>query len=281
MKSKTRRGEVLVAILKAKSDYAILLEQGWYRIPVTKAPRSWPPKWLAFYQPNAFGEDAYRVRYFGEIDNIELAKRDELFPNEISSVKSNQVYYKIWLKSLEERYEPIPSYRPRRLVFIPTTWNKFRGAEQINDLFDDSPLENRLWQELKKLEIDAERQWGVRPKQRFYQLDFAIFCNQGLIDVETDGDSWHARSERIPQDNQRNNELASQGWHVLRFNGNQIHEEKAKYCLENIQDMVNRLGGLDTDGIVPRVFYSDSGKNTQQFTLFEVAERDYLIEAVE
>jgi hypothetical protein len=84
--------------------------------------------------------------------------------------------------------------------------------------------------------------------------------------VETDGDSWHARSERIPQDNQRNNELASQGWHVLRFNGNQIHEEKAKYCLENIQDMVNRLGGLDTDGIVPRVFYSDSGKNTQQFT---------------
>jgi hypothetical protein len=43
------RGEVLIALLKEKSDFAILQEQGWYRIPVASAPRRWPPKWLAFY----------------------------------------------------------------------------------------------------------------------------------------------------------------------------------------------------------------------------------------
>jgi hypothetical protein len=31
------RGEVLVALLKEKSDFHILQEQGWYRIPVASA----------------------------------------------------------------------------------------------------------------------------------------------------------------------------------------------------------------------------------------------------
>lgn len=56
------RGEVLVALLKEKSDYAILQEQGWYRIPVAHAPKRWPPKWLAFYQPKAFQKEAFRVQ---------------------------------------------------------------------------------------------------------------------------------------------------------------------------------------------------------------------------
>ena len=46
------KGEVLIALLKEKSDFAILQEQGWYRVPVKKAPKRWPPRWLAFYQPN-------------------------------------------------------------------------------------------------------------------------------------------------------------------------------------------------------------------------------------
>jgi hypothetical protein len=48
------RGEVLVALLKDVSDFAILRDQGWYRIPEASAPKNWPPKWLAFYQPKSF-----------------------------------------------------------------------------------------------------------------------------------------------------------------------------------------------------------------------------------
>ena len=152
------RGELLVALLKEKSDFAILQEQGWYRIPVASRPRSWPPNWLAFYQPNAFGEDAYRIRYFGEISRIQIVKRSELFPNELLSHLSEKEYFQIFIKQLEERVVPIPSYRPRRLVFIPTTLQKFHLADQINDLFDDSPLEDRLWQQFKSETIGAERQ---------------------------------------------------------------------------------------------------------------------------
>ncbi len=65
-----KRGELLVALLKEKSDFAILQEQGWYRIPTASAPKRWPPKWLAFYQPKVFKEEAFRVSYYGEIADI-------------------------------------------------------------------------------------------------------------------------------------------------------------------------------------------------------------------
>ena len=151
-------GEMLVAILKEKSDFAILQEQGWYRIPVAHAPKRWPPTWLAFYQPKAFKEDAYRIRYYGQVADIQVVKRRELFPNEIPSLRSEQEYYRMQLHSLEEREQPIPSSRPRRLVFVTTTWEKFWLAEQINDLFDDSPMEDRLWGEFKKLSIGLLRE---------------------------------------------------------------------------------------------------------------------------
>jgi very-short-patch-repair endonuclease len=275
---KDKKGEVLIAILKDKLDFAILQEQGWYRIPVRHAPRRWPPRWLAFYQPKAFGDDAYRVRYYGEVADIQVARRSELFPDEFPSAKSDQKYYRISLKRLEERHAPIISTRPRRLVFIPTTWRKFSNAEWINDLFDDSPLEDRLWKELNKLEIDAERQWRVYLKQRFYLLDFALFCDDGPIDIETDGDTWHASKERIPLDNQRDNDLVSSGWRVLRFNGKQIIDQMRANCLGKIQQTINRLGGLSEEGLVPRIFYSSPGGTVQQLSLFEKPGRNYIIE---
>ncbi len=82
-------------------------------------------------------------------------------------------------------------------MFVPTTWEKFNAIEQINDLFDDSPLEDRLWKTLKISEIQAERQWCVMVEQHYYHLDFALFCNEGRLNVETNGDQWHAQKEQI------------------------------------------------------------------------------------
>jgi hypothetical protein len=65
-------------------------------------------------------------------------------------------------------------------------------AVEINDLYDESPLEDRLWAEMKRLQIHAERQEFVRADQHDYALDFALYCALGKIDVETDGDTWHA-----------------------------------------------------------------------------------------
>jgi len=266
---RSQRGEVLVAIMKEKADFGILREQRWYRIPVAKAPKRWPPKWLAFYQTKVFGDEAFAVNYYGLVRNIQIVRRRELFPNEWQNPKSDHQYYQIHVHSLERLPAPIHSRRWRRIVFIPTTWKKFGQAVEINDLFDESPLEDRLWAELKRLQMAAERQWALTLGEAWYFLDFALFCAKGRVDVEADGDTWHAERERIPEDNRRDNALQSAGWHVLRFNGLQIRESLSGYCVPQIAETINTLGGLTDEGLVPRVFHQMPEGLAQQLSLFE------------
>lgn len=121
-KNEWGKGDVLIAILKNKSDYAILQGQGWYRIQVKNKTRRLPSRWLAFYQSKVFGDDAYRIRYYGEVRDIQIAKRNELFAYQVPNPKSEQEYFSVALKDLSERNIPIISTRPRWLVFIPTSW---------------------------------------------------------------------------------------------------------------------------------------------------------------
>jgi very-short-patch-repair endonuclease len=263
----TANSEVLVALLKEKSHFNNLREQNWYHIPVENTPKRWPPDWLAFYQPKAFGTDAFRIRHFGRVKEITQVPYRKLFPSKFESSKSEKRYHQIFIEKLEKLPRPIPSRIPRSIVFIPTTWHKFINADQLNDLFDESPLEDIIWQAFKSLSIFAERQWKESIGKSFYQLDFAIFCNQGKVDVEADGDTWHAQRDRIDRDNKRNNDLEKRGWHVLRFNGKEIREEKAKYIVQ-VQETINTLDGLKDDGLVPRKF-STSENGAQQLSLFE------------
>lgn len=260
--------KVLVALLKEVSDFAILQTENWYRIPVNQTLRDWPPDYLAFYQPAAFGDNAFCIQHYGKIASCKQVKRRELFPNEPENPKSEKLYHRISLVHLEKLPDPIPIRIPRSIVFIPTTWHKFFYAKELNDLYDESPLEDLLWDELKRRNIPAERQWPVQMGLFDYHLDFALFCNDSKIDVETDGDSWHSQPERIAHDNCRNNDITAQGWHVLRFNTEQIREHCAEYCLPRIQETINRMGGLKSDGLVPRKF-GKKGKNTQQLSMFE------------
>lgn len=264
---KDNDSEVLIALLKEKSHFNNLQWEGWYHLPVDKTPKRWPPEYIAFYQPKAFGTDAFRIRHFGRINKIIPTHYKDLFPNKFDSAKSDKQYHQIFIEKLESLPRPIPSRMPRSVIFISTKWNKFIRAQQLNDLFDESPLEDEIWEAFKESNIYAERQWREPIGKQFYQLDFAIFCNKGKIDVEADGDTWHAQKDRIGRDNKRNNDLEKRGWHVLRFNGKEIREDKAHYLLQ-VRETVNRLDGLKDDGIVARKFSTD-GSGAQQLSLFE------------
>lgn len=236
---------------------------------MSKTPRRWPPQWLAFYQPKAFGAEAYAIHYYGRIRHIEQVPRRELFPNESLNPKSNLLYHRLWLENIEHLAQPIRSARWRRIVFISTTWRKFTRAVEINDLFDDGPLEDRLWAVLKSERIAAERQWKLMLAEARYFLNFALFCAKGHIDVETDGDTWHTDRQRVPQDNQRDNAVQAQGWHVLRFNTQQVKEWAVEYCVPQIKATINRLGGLSDEGLVPRVFHNLPDGGATQLSLFD------------
>lgn len=143
------------------------------------------------------------------------------------------------------RYRPILSYRPRRLVFVPTTLEKFEQADQINDLFDGSPLENRLWSALKYVNAFAERQWKIVVQGKSYFLDFAIFCKDGKLAVETDGYTYHYDDRnQIDYDTWRQNDIDMDGWRFLHYTTRQVKDDWTPY-LSQIEAVIEQLGGVE------------------------------------
>jgi very-short-patch-repair endonuclease len=267
------RGEVLVAILNNRLDFNLAYEQHWYRIPISNAKKllkdHWPPQWLAFYQTKAFGQEAHAVHYYAQVLHIREVYREQLFHDEPHNEKSGRRYYQLFLAPLQRLPKPIFSHRLRRIIFIPTTAKKFFNAAEINDLYDESPLEDKLWAEFKRLEIQAECQELVEVTRRKYMLDFAIYCAKANIDVETDGDTYHANPDKAAEDNLRNNDLEAAGWKVLRFNTLQIQEKMADYCVPTIAETINKLGGLDEGGLIHRKIDLNAPEGSRQLGLFD------------
>lgn len=265
----TLKGETLIAIINNQQDFRILCEQFWYRIPVSSVEkwlrRRWPPQWIAFYQTKVFKDEAYSVRYYAEVRDIRSVRRCDLFPDELPNKKTGNIYYQIFLGPLQTLPKPIFSRRQRRITFIRSTWEKFKNAVEINDLYDESPLENRLWAELKRLQVSAERQELVEINNTSYFLDFAVYCTAGKLNLETDGDTWHIGKEKAGADNLRDNALKTEGWRVLRFNTRQVQEEMADYCLPVVVENIHRLGGLDNGISLQKQIILD---NRNQLELF-------------
>ena len=80
------REELLIGIVNKLSDFEIIQNQLWYRIPVDKADkllkRRWPPKWMAFYYTNAIKEYQQMIIHYAKVSGIKVATRQELFPEE-------------------------------------------------------------------------------------------------------------------------------------------------------------------------------------------------------
>jgi len=243
--------ELLVGIVNTQSDFELIQNQHWYRVPVEKVNKNlkkrWPPKWIAFYYTNSIKDYSQMIVHFAKVSSIREATRQELFPEETEGYKSKRSYYKISFNKVEELPKPILSRRWRRIVFIQTTYKKFINAVEVNDLFDGSHLEDRLRAEFKRNRVRAERQQVVKIDEKFYFLDFAIHCKKGKLDIETDGDRYHHNPEAAAKDNVRNNDLTSNGWNVIRFDSQQIHEKMEAYCLPTIMTNINKLGGIEFD----------------------------------
>ncbi len=175
----TEENTVLVAYVPTPKDFAIARLQGWYRIPVDHAPnmlRRGKLTHIAFYHPAAFGEERYTIRWYSPVTSLKVRRRVDILPQESLHPNAQKEYYVVGCAEMRELPSVIRSRRPRRPIFIPTTYRKLQTATDINHLFNDSPLENLLWQELNKADIPTERQFDVRAGDRWFKLDFAVFC---------------------------------------------------------------------------------------------------------
>ncbi len=245
----------LVAVVTRRKDWQILRERHWYRIPVDKAPEGLNRvRFLAFYQTAVFGGEKWSVNYYAAVKGMKRVLRCAILPEESGHPRAHQYYYQIMVDELRQLPRSIPSRRRRRIVFIPTTWERLMRAEEINDLYWTSPIEEKLYRALQRIGLEPERQIYVGGKTTGYFLDLVLFCRDGALDVECDGASYHSGLARAEADRNRDNYLTVAGWRILRFSGKEIRRNTAD-CLRLIKEMVAKLGGQDRA-------YSDSSTSS-------------------
>ena len=239
--------EVLVALMNNHRDLEIARTQHWYRIPVKSADRFIRDieqmQYLAFYQTKIFKRDAFAVNYYAEIEEISTAPRIELLPDEAIHQNAEALYYKLEISPLQRLSQPIPSKRLRRITFITTTLAKFGLAQELNDLFHTSPIEDLMWEALKAAEIQAERQYEIRERDANYDLDFFVECSDGAkIDIECNGDTYHSTKAARDRDRRRNTYLTTHGWLVQRFGTDELRSD-IRGCVNKVRKLINQHGG--------------------------------------
>jgi hypothetical protein len=224
-------------------DWEFVRSEHWYRIPVRTAPEGLHAiRYLAFYQTRLFGDEKWAVNWYARVLGVTEAKRSELLPDEPKHPRAGAIYYKIALGDLRRLPNPIPSRRWRRIVFVPTSLERLLHAQEINDLFKISPIEEKLYFTLKAAGLPPERQYFVREEGAGLMLDMAVFCRDGNLDIECDGDTDHLGRDKADADRERDTKLTTAGWRILRFSGRRILGD-ADRCVQTVTRTVRRLGG--------------------------------------
>ncbi len=231
---------VLVAVVNNARDLARARDEGWYRIPVKRAPRRVAAEFLAFYQTRAFGAEGCAVNYYAPVRRFHVTTRAELLPDEPDHPRAGDAYYKIEIGPLQPLPRPVPSRALRRIAFISTTLSRLLAAREINDLWPRDDPQQRLWLALREAGLLVEYRYQVSQPAGDLAVDFALFCHDGRIAVlcdDADDDETGLR-ERRPADY----DLAAEGWTVLRFSQAELMEDLPR-CAGAVIATVHRLGG--------------------------------------
>jgi very-short-patch-repair endonuclease len=234
---------VLVAVMNTPRDFEIARDEGWYRIPLRRAPNRVAADYLAFYQTKAFGDEGWAVNYYAATRRYHLLTRAELLPEEADHPRATERYYKVEIGPLQRLPRPIPSKRLRRITFISTTLERLLQAEEINDLWDRDSREERLWQAFKREGIEAERQYEVEEGTARHVVDFAVFCQEGQVAVICEGEPAGVSVRVIRERQASDYDLSARGWTVLRLDGEQLIRDVSG-CLAAVWEAVSRCGGL-------------------------------------
>lgn len=153
---------VLVAIVKHPRDLEIARLLGWYRIPLATSPKTVRVDWLAFYQPAAFGDERWSVRYAARVRGHEMVKRINLLHDEPEHPRAQEPYYKIQLGQVFVLPHEIPSRSWRRFVFLYTTGQRLLAADDFSDLtVPTSDERDLLWRLLRERGVEQYNSAGA------------------------------------------------------------------------------------------------------------------------
>jgi hypothetical protein len=140
---------VLVAVINNARDLEIARTEGWYRIPIKRAPAQVGADYLAFYLTGRFAPELrHRVTYYAPIRAYRLARRVELLPDQADHPRAQESYFKIEIGPLQALDAPVISEKMRRITFISTSLEQLLHAREIRELWHKPSYRETLWRAL-------------------------------------------------------------------------------------------------------------------------------------
>jgi len=127
---------VLVCTVNDPRDLEIARWDHWFRIPVRHAPPDFMAGALAFYLTAAYGDERWAVHEWAHVRGHELVRRVDLFPDDPTHPRSDDLYYKMQIGPLQRLPRPVPSLRWRRFTFITTSGERMMNALELGDLVE-------------------------------------------------------------------------------------------------------------------------------------------------
>jgi hypothetical protein len=144
---------VLVAVLNKTRDFEIARTEGWYRIPIKRAPKQVGADYLAFYMTGRFAPElAHRVTYYAPIRAYRLVRRVTLLPDEADHPRAQESYFKIEIGPLQTLDAPVISEKLRRITFISTSLEQLLHAREIRELWHKPSYRETLWRAVSEQE---------------------------------------------------------------------------------------------------------------------------------
>jgi hypothetical protein len=142
---------VLVALMPHPRDMEIARVLGWYRIPLSTAPKIVAVDYLAFYQPASFKERKWLIESVAAVKGYELSTRGDLLREEPDHPRASEEYFKIQIGPIENLPAPIPADENWKLItFLYTTGERLLLAETIRDLSVHDEERRVLWSALRE-----------------------------------------------------------------------------------------------------------------------------------
>ncbi|MFN2195635.1 MAG: hypothetical protein ACK2UW_05875 [Anaerolineales bacterium] len=148
---------ILVAVINNPRDLEIARILGWYRIPISHAPKVVQVDYLAFYQTAAFQANRWCIQWIAPVLGHELVTRAELIQDEKDHPRAQSLYYKMQLGPLEPLEHPIRAEKWKRITFFYTTGEYITRAETLHELVVQSDERKWLWQALRERGSNADQ----------------------------------------------------------------------------------------------------------------------------
>jgi hypothetical protein len=134
-------------------DLEIARTEGWYRIPVNRAPNQVGADYLALYLTGRFPPHLrHRVLYYAPVRAYRLVRRVSLFPDQPDHPRAQDRYFKIEIGPLRELDRPVISEKLRRITFISTSLDQLLHAREIRELWHKPSYHETLWRALSDQE---------------------------------------------------------------------------------------------------------------------------------